>query len=295
MEYDIKLHIGYRYGSPAAGGRHLLRMMPRDGPGQRIISAELTVSPQPDESRERVDFFGNKLLEIAYYQAQSQTDFILTSRIVRTELAEAPAPNEPLSQLHQEVQNICRVDRNAPHNFLYASPYVALTDETTAFGQQAIASASASATSTYGAIAAIGHHIFEQMQFDAQATTVDTPMIEAFTNRRGVCQDFSHIMISALRGAGIPAGYVSGFLRTEPPPGQPRLEGADAMHAWVRAWCGAAVGWVEYDPTNAIFAGVDHITVAHGRDYGDVAPVRGAMRLAGGQSSLMAVDVVPVI
>ncbi|WP_286789655.1 transglutaminase-like domain-containing protein, partial [Thioclava sp. UBA3469] len=107
-------------------------------------------------------------------------------------------------------------------------------------------------------------------------------------------QDFSHIMISCLRGVGIPAGYVSGFLRTYPPPGQPRLEGADAMHAWVRAWAGAETGWVEFDPTNNQYAGEDYITVGYGRDYDDVPPLRGAMRGAGGQQSAQAVDVIPL-
>ena len=123
---------------------------------------------------------------------------------------------------------------------------------------------------------------------------VDTPLEEAFSLRRGVCQDFTHIQICALRSLGIPAGYVSGFLRTFPPPGQPRLEGADAMHAWVRAWVGKQVGWIEFDPTNDQFAGTDYIIIGHGRDYGDVAPVKGAVRSAGGHRTQQAVDVIPL-
>ena len=95
-------------------------------------------------------------------------------------------------------------------------------------------------------------------------------------------------------GIGIPAGYVSGFLRTNPPPGKPRLEGADAMHAWVRAWCGWQTGWIEYDPTNALIVGADHILIARGRDYGDVSPVKGVLKIAGDQKSEQAVDVLPV-
>ena len=142
-------------------------------------------------------------------------------------------------------------------------------------------------------VSAIGQALFAHMRFDANATTVDTTPSEAFAKRRGVCQDFSHIMIACLRGIGIPAGYVSGFLCTKPPPGKPRLEGADAMHAWVQAWCGEAAGWVEFDPTNNCLAGGDHIVVAHGRDYGDVAPVKGTMRISGNQKSRQAVDVIP--
>ena len=123
--------------------------------------------------------------------------------------------------------------------------------------------------------------------------TVDTPAIDAFERRHGVCQDFSHIMIACLRSIGIPAGYVSGFLRTIPPEGQQRLEGADAMHAWVRAWCGIESGWIEYDPTNALRVGQDHIVVARGRDYGDTAPVKGVLRTAGTQTTGHKVDVIP--
>jgi transglutaminase-like putative cysteine protease len=119
-------------------------------------------------------------------------------------------------------------------------------------------------------------------------------MADAFAARHGVCQDFSHIMIACLREIGVPAGYVSGFLRTEPPEGQPRLEGADAMHAWVAAWCGTQTGWVEFDPTNAIRVSSDHIVVARGRDYSDVAPVKGVLWTAGSQTTKQVVDVIPL-
>ena len=129
------------------------------------------------------------------------------------------------------------------------------------------------------------------MTFDATATHVDTEAPEAFALRRGVCQDFSHIMILALQALGIPAAYVSGYLRTLPPEGGIKLEGVDAMHAWVRAWCGEDHGWIEYDPTNATLIGSDHVVVGYGRDYSDVSPVRGHLRSSGGQKNTQAVDV----
>ena len=146
--------------------------------------------------------------------------------------------------------------------------------------------------STLEVVEAISNGLHGAMQFDVDATTVDTSPEEAFARRHGVCQDFSHVMIACLRGVGIPAGYVSGFLRTTPPPGKPRLEGADAMHAWVRAWCGAETGWVEIDPTNALLVGNDHVVIARGRDYSDVAPVKGVLRTAGSQTTEQAVDVI---
>ena len=140
----------------------------------------------------------------------------------------------------------------------------------------------------------VGAALNRDMSFDAKATSVETSHEEAFEARHGVCQDFSHVMIAALRSVGIPAGYVSGFLRTRPPEGRPRLSGADAMHAWVRAWCGPALGWVEYDPTNAVDAGEDHVVVAYGRDYSDVSPVKGVLKSATAQESRQAVDVIPL-
>jgi transglutaminase-like putative cysteine protease len=136
--------------------------------------------------------------------------------------------------------------------------------------------------------------IHADFEYDPKATDVETRPAEAFALRKGVCQDFAHVMIAGLRGVGIPAGYVSGFLRTNPPPGKPRLEGADAMHAWVRAWCGQHVGWVEFDPTNAMIAGPDHISIGHGRDYADISPIVGVLRTHGSHETSQSVDVLRV-
>jgi transglutaminase-like putative cysteine protease len=129
--------------------------------------------------------------------------------------------------------------------------------------------------------------------YDPKATTVSTPAAEAFAARRGVCQDFAHVMIAGLRGLGLPAAYVSGYLRTTPPPGKPRLQGADATHAWVRLWCGESLGWISFDPTNALVGGDDHVTLAIGRDYSDVSPIDGVTLAPGEQELKVEVDVVP--
>jgi transglutaminase-like putative cysteine protease len=136
--------------------------------------------------------------------------------------------------------------------------------------------------------------IHDRFEYSPQSTRVDSPIDDALESRRGVCQDFAHIMIAGLRGVGIPAAYVSGFLRTIPPKGKPRLEGADAMHAWVRVWCGVHMGWVEFDPTNAMIAGPDHITIGHGRDYSDISPIVGVLRTSGTHETKQSVDVVRV-
>ncbi len=127
-----------------------------------------------------------------------------------------------------------------------------------------------------------------------KVTDISTPLDEAFAQRRGVCQDFAHIMIAGLRGLGLPAAYVSGYIRTIPPPGKARLQGADATHAWVSVWCGAEIGWLGVDPTNAIDAGNDHIVLAIGRDFSDVSPIYGVFVGSGAQELEVGVDVIPV-
>ncbi len=141
---------------------------------------------------------------------------------------------------------------------------------------------------------ALTHAIYSQFSYDSDATKTETPPIEAFRKRRGVCQDFAHIMIAALRAHGIPAAYASGYLRTIPPPGKARLVGADAMHAWVNVWCGDQLGWIGFDPTNDLIVRGDHILIAMGRDYADVAPVDGVFHGNEGQTLRVSVDVSPV-
>ena len=138
------------------------------------------------------------------------------------------------------------------------------------------------------------HRIRSDFRYDPKATVISTPLKEVFEKRHGVCQDFAHVMIAGLRGLGLPAAYVSGYLRTIPPPGKPRLQGADATHAWVSVWCGAEIGWVGFDPTNDILVENDHIVLAVGRDFSDVSPVDGIIVGSRKQKLGVAVDVVLV-
>jgi transglutaminase-like putative cysteine protease len=291
MFYDIGLRITCSYQAPAAGGRHILYMTPADLPGrQRAITSFLEITPSPDERIARSDFFNNTLVEAVFRAPHAEIMFRLRSRVERLADMRVGDFSPPLADLAAEIAINRSLAADAPHHFLGDSPRVRTPPEFGAYARGQLQPG----TTTLAAVEAIGKAIDRDMTFDPDATDVYTPPEEAFAARHGVCQDFSHIMIGCLRSIGVPAGYVSGFLRTNPPPGQPRLEGADAMHAWVRAWCGAQTGWIEYDPTNSMFAGPDHIVVAHGRDYGDVAPVRGVVRTAGGQTSTQAVDVVPL-
>lgn len=291
MLYDVGLRIRYTYQAPAAGGRHVLYMTPADVEGQRPITSLLEIKPKPDERIARTDFFGNTLVEVAFRAPHAEIEFRLKSRVERKVAAVQADTSAPLDALDAEIAAIRSLAGASPHHFLADSPRVKSRPEFGAYAREQI---TPEITTTLEAIVAIGNAIDRDMTFESGSTNVDTPPEEAFARRRGVCQDFSHIMIGCLRGVGIPAGYVSGFLRTNPPPGQQRLEGSDAMHAWVRAWVGGQMGWVEYDPTNGMHVREQHIVVAYGRDYSDVAPVRGVVRTSGSQASSQAVDVIPL-
>jgi transglutaminase-like putative cysteine protease len=291
MLYDVSLLLTCTYASPAAGGRHVLYMTPANLPGrQRPITSLLEINPAPDERIARLDFFNNTVVEAAFRASHAEIAFHLRSRVERLPDPRTADLSPLLPGLAREITLNRSLAAEAPHHFSGGSPRVRLAPEFRVYARGQISPN----MTVLGVVEAVGQALHRDMKYDPDATDVNTPSEEAFARRHGVCQDFSHIMIGCLRAIGIPAGYVSGFLRTNPPPGKPRLEGADAMHAWVRAWCGAETGWAEYDPTNGMFVGVDHIVVAHGRDYGDVAPVRGIVRTAGSQESSQSVDVVPL-
>lgn len=291
MRYDLRMTIDYAYAGRADGARHLLRMTPPSIADEQVaITSLLSVEPQPTEWRNRVDFFGNPVVEVAFHEPVEETRFTIEARVERLSRGRLLDVSSRLPDLERELQGWRDLGPEAPHHFRAASARVPLTPELADYGRGAMLRAQ----TVWEAVEMLGRAIHADMRYDPDATEVDTPVMTAFEGRHGVCQDFSHIMIGALRGMGIPAGYVSGFLRTTPPPGRPRLEGADAMHAWVRAWCGREMGWREYDPTNAMSVGTDHVVVARGRDYSDVAPIKGVMRIAGGQSVRQAVDVIPL-
>ena len=291
MIYDIRLTIGYDYARPVLHARHVACMLPPDIAGvQRLIAGRLTIMPEPNESRERADFFGNHIHEFAIRSPHLAIKLDLKARVERFAPKELPLQSMLLADLARGLGTWSEMGPGSPLHYTAASARVPLHQGMTDFARGVVAPSMTVAQ----AVMAVGTAVFGYMTFDAKATTVDTLAADAFGLRHGVCQDFSHIMIACLRGLGIPAGYVSGFLRTTPPPGARRLEGADAMHAWVQAWCGPEVGWLEFDPTNNKRADLDHIVVAKGRDYSDVAPIKGFLRGSGRQISRQAVDVIPL-
>ena len=290
MLYDITLAIRYDYDSPARAARTVLRMLPLTRPGQRLVSGLVESLPGPDHRIDGTDFFGNAMTQIAFDSALSEVTFRFAGRVQRDDAEGLMDLSCPLRDLGREATAELSLAPEAPHHYLGASDRVRPSTEITAFAE----GVTEPGQSTLAAVEAVSRALHGAFEFDPTATEVTTDPVEAFRARRGVCQDISHVMIAALRGIGVPAGYVSGFLRTVPPEGTARLEGADAMHAWVRAWCGQETGWIEIDPTNDMHAGADHVAVALGRDYADVAPVKGSLRSAGPHTTEHSVDVVPV-
>jgi transglutaminase-like putative cysteine protease len=292
MLYEVKLQIRYLYGAPSVHARNVLRLLPLHAEAtQRRVTATVEIDPPPDDRIDRTDFFGNAVTEIGYYGPVDGLTVSLASRVERLAGPELLDLSPAVAELAAERAGLLDMGGASPHHFVEATTHrTAAVPEIAAFARTAKPE-SATVLQTVGAF---GEALHEAMRFNAGATDVDTPPAEAFAARHGVCQDFTHIMIIGLRSLGVPAAYVSGFLRTKPPPGQPRLSGADRMHAWVRAWCGTEMGWVDYDPTNNLWVGADHIAVAIGRDYGDVAPIKGALRSTGQQASDHSVDVIPL-
>lgn len=289
--YALTLSIHYSFSPPAGGGRQHLRILPATLPlQQELRNCRLSIAPDPQDRRDFADFYGTRVIEIALPSGLTDFSLTLTAEVDRRPPSPGLDVSPALADLAAEIAAHTALDAAAPHHFLPVSPRIPEDAAIAAFARQAVEGAG----TARAAVTALGMALHRAMAFDAKATDVDTAPDRAFAQRRGVCQDFAQIMIGGLRSLGIPAAYVSGYLRTDPPPGQPRLAGADAMHAWVQAWTGLDSGWMDYDPTNACFAGDGHIRIGFGRDYGDVAPVAGMLRLGGGQTGGHSVDLVEI-
>lgn len=291
MLYDIRLDLHYGYDASVNGGRHIVRVQPlSDSAVQRVVAASVDVVPLPSERIDFVDFFGNHATSFALREPHSTLDVSLKVRVsvVRDGFGLDVSPS--LAKLRSELKATWSLAAQSPHHFTSGSALASVSSGITAFAREC----SAEGRSAAAIAETLSNRIHDDFRYDSGATSVATDAREAFALKRGVCQDFSHVMIAGLRGLGIPAAYVSGFLRTIPPPGKPRLEGADAMHAWVRVWLGRDMGWREFDPTNRMRVSDDHITVGYGRDYADVSPIVGRLRTSGPHSAHQSVDVVPV-
>lgn len=287
--YEVRHKTTYDYAYAASAARLAFRVTPLTRASQTLISHRIDIEPTPRTLREGVDFFGTPFLVARFEQPHRALVVEARSRVEVTRLAPDPEDAaESWEEAARQALDARGLDADSPAHFLYPSPLVGLVDAVTDYARVSFQVG----RSALSGAAELTRRIRADFDYEPEATDVTTPLAQAFAERRGVCQDFAHVMIAGLRGLGVPARYVSGYIRTVPPEGQPRLEGADASHAWVEAWCGARTGWVGFDPTNAILAGGDHIEAALGRDFSDVSPIHGVVLGAGEQTLSVAVDVI---
>jgi len=287
MKYRIIHNTGYKYSAPASLSQNELFLYPRQTPTQEVLDCRLSIVPKPQYLHTRTDFFGNTVHVFMVQHphnelAMSATSIVKTSCPV-TPIPEATAPWESVVQRLAEHRQEVEL---AASQFVFASPLITLNPNARAYAQLSFSPGMPVLT---GAIDLV-RRIFTEFAYDKTASTVDTTVEQVLVNRKGVCQDFAHLAISCLRGLGLAARYVSGYLETIPPPGKPKLVGADASHAWLSVFV-PDYGWIDLDPTNNQLINETYITVAWGRDYGDVAPVKGVVMGGGAHMLSVMVDV----
>lgn len=291
MIYDIRHVTTFHYGSPAEFARCNLRLKPVDWAGQHLESYALNISPSGRTMPVRVNGGLANLVRLVIEDPVRELTIESRSRITVDRLVPIPQPDDPTIAEVAAAALACKdPSPMGPSAYLYPSPLIPLDRD---IGDWCAEELAPDRSITEAAIA-LARRIQAEFSFDPTATLVDTPPHEAFMKRGGVCQDFAQILISGLRSAGLPAAYASGYIRTIPPPGQEKLMGADATHAWVLVWCGADFGWIGVDPTNGIWMAGDHIVMAVGRDYAEIAPIDGIVLGSGMQQLDVAVDVTPI-
>ena len=265
--------------------QHILRLQPRHYTKQSRLAHELIISPDPATLTVHRDYFGNPTHFISLKVPHQQLTIKSHSRVAVSP-AFIPEPLE--TPAWETVRAWCRDDHAGyaleAHEFTYESPLVPRAEDYAQYAQPSFTPQ----RPVLDAVMDLMRRIEQDFTFDPAATTVTTPLAEVFQQRRGVCQDFAHFQIACLRSQGLPARYVSGYLETDPPPGQPKLRGVDASHAWVGFYC-PGIGWLDVDATNNCLPSLRHITLGWGRDYSDVCPIRGV--LVGGQNQTLAVAV----
>ncbi len=294
MRYQIEHTTRYDYAEPVARSWQLARLLPRALPWQHLVSHALQVDPPTDERHDVIDSFGNTVTHFSLHGAHRWLSVRMQCTVDVGNRPASPAAGEIAWERVRDATRDAAGNASLPVDLDAArasepTPLVPLSDPAREFA----AAEFAPGRDWFAAVSALMRAIHAGFIFDAEATTVSTSVDEVLRDRRGVCQDFAHLMLACLRAHGLPARYVSGYLLTDPPPGQPRLMGADASHAWVAAhspWH----GWVEFDPTNDQLADERYVTLAWGGDFADVAPLRGVI-LGGGEQTLeVSVSVLPI-
>jgi transglutaminase-like putative cysteine protease len=274
--YQILHDTCYHYDSPVSLAQQLAHLWPRECAWQRCTEQQLLISPEPTTRRDELDVFGNPLTRLAFERPHDelQVNARLTVEVLARPLADfnlSPAWEQTRNALTYSSQPLSAEMLEACR-YRFQSPYVHLKRSFVEFSESCFPPGKPLLLGVQDLM----QKIFSEFTFDAEATQVATPLVEVLERRRGVCQDFAHLMLACVRSRGLAARYISGYLLTQPPPGQPRLIGADASHAWVSVFCPVS-GWVDFDPTNNVQPALEHITLAWGRDFSDVSPLRGVI------------------
>jgi transglutaminase-like putative cysteine protease len=290
MIYRIVHRTTYKYKNPVSVGNHVACLKPRSLPNHQSARCELNIQPRPATRTERIDFFGNRL---CFFTVQEpHKELVVEARSeVKIEENGAPWPQHPPSweEVVRALPKVENPEGLEAYQYGFESPRIRMQPEFAAYARESFTTGRPMPE----ALLDLTARIHKDFRFDSKATSVRTPTEEVFKKRRGVCQDFAHLQIACLRSLNLAARYVSGYLRTYPPPGQPRLVGADVSHAWMSAYC-LGIGWLDMDPTNNIVPSNGHVTLAWGRDYGDVSPLRGLILGGGAHTLKVAVDMEPI-
>ena len=291
MRYEIRHETHFAYAAPVRFARCNLRLKPIIWSGQTLIEHQLSVEPGGELSLARADASLANVTRLVIPEAVTSLNIVSCATVDVDRPIPLPSPDDPDIATVTALARASRdVSAHGPANYLFPSPMVDLDPEIADW----CAGELAPDRSIMDAAIGLALRIQSEFTFDPDATHTATRPHEAFAGRHGVCQDFAQVMISGLRSHGIPAAYASGYLRTLPPPGQARLVGADATHAWVLVWCGPARGWEGVDPTNGIWMASDHIVIAIGRDYSEIAPIDGVFLGSGASAMTVSVDVAPL-
>lgn len=289
MIYQVTHRTTFTYTQPVAISHHVLRLTPRAHPQQHCLRSSLTIEPVPSVRSDGKDYFGNPLTHLTIQAPHSK--LVVESQNLIDVLKPSPIhvdQSPPWDQVAQHLQGPIEASILEVQPFMYDSPYIMIDDDTYEFALACFPPG----RPLLAGVMDLTRLIFQEFTYEGGVTDVSTPIKDVLASRKGVCQDFAHLEIAALRSLGLPARYISGYLLTRPPEGQEKLVGADASHAWLSTWC-PDLGWVEFDPTNNLIPGDEHITLAWGRDYGDVSPINGFMVGGGHHRLQVSVDVSP--
>ena len=291
MQYRITHKTTWTYERPVTVCHYTARLEPRTLPQQSCPWHDLHIHPQPTEKATRCDYFGNSSV---YFEIEGSHESLEITAQSLVRLQQSAPVDSRATPAWELVRDACLADQLTPTavagELCFASPLIPVDSVFAAYAKPSFPPG----RPILEGVKDLNRRIFKDFAFDPTATDFATPVAKVLQQRRGVCQDFAQVMIACFRSLGLPARYVSGYLETLPPPGQPKLVGADASHAWVSVYCGDEVGWTDADPTNNVLPGSRHITLAWGRDFGDVSPLRGITIGAGEQVLQVSVDVLPV-